>query len=113
MYRIGKIMQGKYHTMLERSFYNELTPDIKLDVVEYIKEGSTEQQQLLPHDNRKNHNRLDASIKRTKDTVKESSLVILEMKESSQQLEISTIELTKIRSNTTEGSSLSKMKNYK
>ena len=53
MYRIGKIMQGKYHTISECSFYNALKPDIKLDVVEYIKEGSTEQQQLLPHDNRK------------------------------------------------------------
>ena len=73
-------MQGKYQMMLERSFYNELTPDIKLYIVEYIKEGSTKQQQLLSHDNRKNHKRLDASIKRTKDTVKESSLVILEMK---------------------------------
>ena len=42
MYRIGKIMQGKYHTMSERSFYNDLTPDIKLDIVEYIKKCSTE-----------------------------------------------------------------------
>ena len=80
--------------MSERSFYNELTPDIKPDIVEYIKEGSIEQQQLIPHDNRKNHKLLDASITSKKDTVKESSLVILDMTESSQQLEISTIELT-------------------
>ena len=64
MYRIGKIMQGKYHTMPERSLYNVLTPYIKLDIVEYIKECSIEQQHLLPHDNRKNYKLLYASIKR-------------------------------------------------
>ena len=106
MYRIGKIMQGKYHTMPERSLYNDLTPDIKLDIVEYIKECSIEQQHLLPHDNRKNYKLLYASIKRKKYNVKESSLVILEMKENSQQLETSTVELAKIRSNTNEESSL-------
>ena len=37
MYRIGKIMQGKYHTISEHSFYNDLPPDIKLAIVEYIK----------------------------------------------------------------------------
>ena len=88
MYRIEKIMQRKYHTMSESRFYNDLTPNIKLDIVAYIKEYSTEQQQILSHDNLKNHKLLDASIKRKKDTVKESNLVILEIKESSQQLEI-------------------------
>ena len=83
--------------MSEHSFYNELRPDIKPDIVEYIKEGPIEQQQLIHHDNRKNHKLLDASIKRKKYTFKESSLVILDMTESSQQLEISKIELTKIR----------------
>ena len=39
--------------------------------------------------------------------MKESSLVTLEMKESYQQLETSTIGLTKFRSNTNEGSFLS------
>ena len=43
MYRIGKIMQGKYHTISECSSYNDLLPDIKLAIVEYIKEYSTEQ----------------------------------------------------------------------
>ena len=84
MYRIGKIMQRKYDTMSESRFYNDLTPNIKLYIVAYIKECSTEQQQILSHDNRKNHKLLDASIKRKKDTVKESRLVILEIKESSQ-----------------------------
>ena len=91
MYRIGKIMQRKYDTMSESRFYNDLTPNIKLDIVEYIKECSTEQQQILSHDNPKNHKLLDASIKCKKDTVKESSLVILEMKESSQQPETKNI----------------------
>merc|ERR1712238_142906 len=91
MYRIGKIMQEKYHTISQRSFYNDLTPDIKLDLVKYIKECSKEQQQILSPDNRKNHKLLDVPIKRKKDTVTESSLVTLEMKESSQQLESSTI----------------------
>merc|ERR1712238_556427 len=91
MYRIGKIMQEKYHTISQRSFYNDLPPDIKLDLVEYIKECSKEQQQILSPDNRKNHKLLDVPIKRKKDTVTESSLVTLEMKESSQQLESSTI----------------------
>ena len=107
MYRLGKIMQEKYHMMSERSFYNELSPEIELDIVECIKDCSIEQQQRLSHDNHKNHNLLDASIKSNKDNVKESSLVILQMQESSQQLETSTIELTKFRSNTNEGCSLS------
>ena len=65
--------------MSERIFYNDLTPDIKQDIVEYIKDCSTEQQQKISYDNHKNHKLLDASIKRKKGTVKESSLVILEM----------------------------------
>ena len=40
MYRIGEIIQGKCHRMSERSFLNELTSDIKRDIVEYITEGS-------------------------------------------------------------------------
>merc|ERR1712238_540488 len=80
-----------YHTISQRSFYNDLTPDIKLDLVEYIKECSKEQQQILSPDNRKNHKLLDVPIKRKKDTVTESSLVTLEMKESSQQLDTNTI----------------------
>ena len=66
MYRIGKIMQGKYHTISECSFYNALKPDIKLGIVEHIKECSIEQQQILYYGNRKNHKLLDASIKRNK-----------------------------------------------
>merc|ERR1712238_363657 len=108
MYRIGKIMQEKYHTISQRSFYNDLTPDIKLDLVKYIKECSKEQQQILSPDNRKNHKLLDNPIKRKKDTVTESSLVTLEMKESSHQLDTSTIELTKFRSNKNDGSFLSR-----
>ena len=107
MYRIGKIMQRKYHTMSERSFYNDLPPDIKLAIVEYNKECSTKQQQLLSHDNRKNHKLLHAPTKRKKYNVTASSLVILQMKEISQQPETSKIELTKLKSNTNEGSSLS------
>merc|ERR1712238_602783 len=108
VYRIGKIMQEKYHTISQRSFYNDLTPDIKLDLVKYIKECSKEQQQILSPDNRKNHKLLDVPIKRKNDTVTESSLVTLEMKESSHQLDTSTIELTKFRSNTNDGSFLSR-----
>ena len=107
MYRIGKNIQDKYHTISECSFYNDLTPDIKLDLVEHIKECSKEEQQILFPDNRKNHKLLDVPVKHKKDTVTESSLVTLEIKESSQQLETSTIELTKLRSNKNEGSFLS------
>ena len=93
MYRRGKIMQENYHTISEPSFYNDLITDIKLNLVEYIKECSKEQQQILSPDNRKNHKLLDVPIKLKKDIVTESGLVTLEMKESSQQLENSTIEL--------------------
>merc|ERR1711957_452527 len=85
----------------------DLTPDIKLDLVEYIKECSKEQQQISSSDNRKNHKLLDVPIKRKQDTDTESSLVTLEMKESSHQLDTSTIELTKFRSNTNDGIFLS------
>merc|ERR1712161_72298 len=91
VYRIGKIMQEKYHTISQRSFCNDLPPDIKLDLVEYIKECSKEQQQISSSDNRKNHKLLDVPIKRKNDTDTESSLVTLEMKESSQQLQSNTI----------------------
>ena len=64
MYRIGKIMQENYHTISEGTFYNDLTPDIKLDLVEYIKECSKEQQQILSTDNRKNQKILDVPVKR-------------------------------------------------
>ena len=100
-------MQGKYHTISECSSYNDLSPDIKLAIVEYIKECSTEQQQLLSHDNRKNHKLLDAPTKRKKYNDTEESSVILQMKELSQQPESSKIELTKLKSNTNEGRSLS------
>merc|ERR1712238_435219 len=96
-----------YHTISQRSFYNDLTPDIKLDLVEYIKECSKEQQQILSPDNRKNHKLLDVPIKRKKDTDTESSLVTLEMKESSQQLESNTIGCKKRKKNLSFGKSLS------
>ena len=86
---------------------SENTPDIKLDLVEYIKECSKKQQQILSIDNRKNHKLLDILIKRKKDTFTESSVVTLDMKENYQQLKTRTIELTKSRSNTNEGNSLS------
>ena len=112
MYRRGKIMQENYHMISEPSFYNDLITDIKLNLVEYIKECSKEQQQILSHVNRKNHKLLDVPIKRKKDTVTESSLVALEMKESSQQLETRTIELTKFRSNKMREFFYQQMKNY-
>merc|ERR1712238_297426 len=73
----------------------------------YIKECSKEQQQILSPDNRKNHKLLDVPIKRKKDTVTESSLVTLEMKESSQQLESNTIGCKKRKKNLSFGKSLS------
>ena len=102
----------------ERTRMNELretsehTPDIKLDLEEYIKECTKKQQQILSTDHRKNHKLLDVPIKRKKDTVTESSLVALEMKESSQQLETRTIELTKFRSNKMREFFYQQMKNY-
>ena len=83
------------------------TSDNKLDLVEYIKECPKEQQRILSTDNRKNQKLSDVPIKSKKDTVTESSLVSLEMKESYKQLETSTIKFTKFRSNTNEGSFLS------
>ena len=47
-------------------YYKELSPEIEIDIVEYIKDCSTEQQQRLSHDNHKNHKLLDASIKHKK-----------------------------------------------
>ena len=49
-------------------------------------------------------------VHRTKDTFTKSSLVTLEMKNISQQLETNTNELTKFRSNTNEGNSISLIK---
>ena len=86
---------------------SENTPDIKIDLVEYNKECSKEQQQILSIDNRKHHKLLDVSIKSKKDNVTESRVVTFDMKESYQQLKTRTIELTKSRSNTNEGNSLS------
>ena len=100
-------MQGKYHTISECRSYNDLSPDIKLAIVEYIKDCSTEQQQLISHDNRKNHKILDVPTKRKKYNDTEESSVIFQMKEISQQPESSKIELTKMKSNTNEGRSLS------
>ena len=77
-------------------------PDTKFHLVEYIKECSKEQQQILSTDIRKNQKILDVPVKRKKDTFTESSLVTLEMKDSYKKLETSTIELTKFRSNTDE-----------
>ena len=91
----------------------ENTPDSKLDLVEYINECSKEQQQILYNGNRKNKKLLIVPIKSKKDTVTESRLVTLEKKKSYQQLETSTIEFTKFRSNTNEGSSLSRNKELK
>ena len=69
MYRIGKIMQRKYQTMSESRFYKDLTPNIKLDIVAYIKECSTEQQQILSTDNRK-HQKLVIIPKKSKKTMR-------------------------------------------
>ena len=50
----------------KNSYYKEFSPEIEIDIVEYIKDCSTEQQQRLSHDNHKNHKLLDASIKHKK-----------------------------------------------
>ena len=86
---------------------SENESDIKPDLVEYIKECSKEQQQILSNDIRKNQKVLDVLVHRKKDTFTESSLAPSAMKNSSQQLKSSTIELTKFRSNINEGSFLS------
>ena len=52
---------------------SENTPDIKLDLVEYIKECSKEQQQILSTDTHKHHELLDVPIKRKQDNATESS----------------------------------------
>ena len=113
-YETTSIPEPKNVNQDERTRLDELretsenTPDIMLDLVEYIKERSKEQQQqILSTDNRKNQKLSDVPIKNKQDTVTESSLVTLEMKDSSQQLETSTIKLTKFRSNKNEGSFLS------
>ena len=94
----------RLHELRETS---ENTSDIKIDIVEYIKECSKEQQQILSIDNRKNHKLLNVSIKRKKDNVTEPRLDTLDKKESYQQLDTSTIKITKFRSNTNERSFLS------
>ena len=86
---------------------SENSPTIKIDLVEYIKDCSKEQQPILSNDSRKNQKLLDLLVKRKKDTFTESSLVTLERKNNYQQLETSSNELTKFRSNITEGSFLS------
>ena len=86
---------------------SENISDIKLDLVEYINECSKEQQQILSTDIHKNQKLLAVPIKRKKDTIAESHLITLEMKESHQQIETSTIEFTNFRSNTNEVSFLS------
>ena len=97
----------------ERTRLNEIkgksenAPNIKTDFVEYIKECSNEQQQILSNDIRKNQKLLDVPVKSKNYTFIGSSLVTLEMKESNQQSETRTIEHTKFRSNTNEGSFLS------
>ena len=58
------------------------TPDNKFHLVEYIKACSKKQQQILFTDIRKNQKLLDVPVKRN--TFTESSLVTLEMKDSSQ-----------------------------
>ena len=83
------------------------TSDNKLDLVEYIKECPKEQQRTVTTDNRKNQELLAVPIKRKKDNIAESHLITLEMKESHQQLETSTIEVTKFRANANEGGFLS------
>ena len=86
---------------------SENSPTIKIDLVEYIKDCSKEQQPILSNDSRKNQKLLDLLVKRKKDTFTESSLVTLERKNNYQQLETSSIELTKFRSNINERSFLS------
>ena len=63
---------------------SENAPDIKLDLVEYIKECSKEKEQILLNDIRKNQKVLDVLVKRKKDTFTKSSLAPLAMKNSSQ-----------------------------
>ena len=62
---------------------SENKPDIKRDLIEYIKDFSKRQQQIISNDNRKTKKLLDVPIKSKKDTVTESRLVTLEMKECS------------------------------
>ena len=79
---------------------SEKAQDIKTDFVAYIKERLKEKQQLLSNVCRKNQKLLDGPVHRKKGTFTKSSLAPLAMKNSSQQLETNTNELTKFRSNT-------------
>ena len=74
--------------------------------------NDSSKQRTVTNDNRKNQKLLDVPIKNKKDNITESSLVSLEMTESYQQLETSTIKGKKFRSNANEGGFFRKMKNY-
>ena len=80
---------------------------IKLELVDYNNECSTEQQQIVSNDNRKTQKVVLVPIKRKKDNVTESRLVAVEKKEKYQQLESSKFKITTFRSNKKEGSVLS------
>ena len=84
--------------------------DSKTDFVEHIKECTKGKTQLLSNIIRKNKKVLDVLVHRKKDTFTKASLVTLDMKNISQQLETNTNELTKFRLNTNAGSSISLIK---
>ena len=56
--------------------------DIKLDLVDYINECLTEQQQILSNDNRKTTKLVIVPLKSKNDNVTESRLVIFERKKT-------------------------------
>ena len=61
---------------------SESTSDIKLDLVDYINECLTEQQQILSNDNRKTTKLVIVPLKSKNDNVTESRLVIFERKKT-------------------------------
>ena len=58
MYRIGKIMQEKYHTISQRSFYNDLTPGIKKFYNNFV----TENQEVECPSHSDNNDSLDLHV---------------------------------------------------
>ena len=97
------IIEPNNANQVERTKLNEIkeksesTLDSKLDLVEYINECSTEQQQILSTDNRKNQKLVIIPIKSKIDNVTESRLVIFEKKENYQQIETSKFKITTFR----------------
>ena len=63
----NNVNQDKTKKLNDLREISDNSPAIKIDLVEYIKECSKEQQQILSTDNRKNQKLLDVIVKRKKE----------------------------------------------